>query len=51
MQEVTALCDEIVIVAKGAVVAHGTAESLLAVSGRGNLEDAFVHLSGEGAAP
>jgi len=49
MQEVTALCDEIVIVAKGSVVAHGTAESLLAASGRTNLEDAFVHLSGEGA--
>jgi sodium transport system ATP-binding protein len=50
MQEVTALCDEIVIVAHGAVVAQGTAEELLATSGRANLEDAFVHLSG-GAAP
>jgi len=49
MQEVSALCDEIVIVAKGAVVACGTSEDLLAASGRGNLEDAFVHLSGEGA--
>ncbi len=49
MQEVSALCDEIVIVAKGAVVARGTSEVLLAASGRGNLEDAFVHLSGEGA--
>jgi sodium transport system ATP-binding protein len=50
MQEVSALCDEIVIVAKGSVVAHGTAAELLASSGRANLEDAFVHLSGEGAA-
>jgi sodium transport system ATP-binding protein len=50
MQEVSALCDEIVIVAKGSVVAHGTAAELLAVSGRANLEDAFVHLSGEGLA-
>jgi sodium transport system ATP-binding protein len=50
MQEVSALCDEIVIVAKGSVVAHGTAEMLLAQSGRANLEDAFVHLSGEGMA-
>ena len=50
MQEVSALCDEIVIVAKGKVVAHGTAEQLLAQSGRANLEDAFVHLSGEGLA-
>lgn len=49
MQEVSALCDEIVIVAKGAVVARGTSADLLAASGRDNLEDAFVHLSGEGA--
>ena len=47
MQEVSALCDEIVIIAHGAVAAQGTAESLLAASGRANLEDAFVHLAGE----
>ncbi len=47
MQEVSALCDEIVIVARGCVVAHGTAGQLLAQSGRANLEDAFVHLAGE----
>ncbi len=51
MQEVSALCDEIVIVAHGAVVAHGTAEALLAQSGRANLEDAFVQLAGEAPAP
>ena len=50
MQEVSALCDEIVIVAKGNVVAHGTATELLAQSGRANLEDAFVQLTGEGLA-
>ena len=50
MQEVSALCDEIVIVAKGSVVAQGTADDLLRQSGRANLEDAFVHLSGEGLA-
>ncbi|MBC8023360.1 MAG: ATP-binding cassette domain-containing protein [Burkholderiales bacterium] len=50
MQEVSALCDEIVIVARGSVVARGTAEQLLAASGRATLEDAFVHLSGEGLA-
>ena len=47
MQEVSALCDEIVIVARGAVVARGNAAALLAASGRDNLEDAFVHLAGE----
>jgi ABC-type Na+ transport system, ATPase component len=47
MQEVSALCDEIVIVARGAVVASGRSAELLAASGRDNLEDAFVHLAGE----
>ena len=51
MQEVSALCDEIVIVAHGAVAAQGTAESLLAASGRANLEDAFVRLAGEALPP
>ena len=49
MQEVSALCDAIVIVARGSVVARGTAGELLAASGRDNLEDAFVQLSGESA--
>ena len=47
MQEVSHLCDAIVIVARGAVVASGSASDLLAASGRDNLEDAFVHLAGE----
>ena len=50
MQEVSALCDAIVIVGKGSVVAQGTAAELLAASGRADLEDAFVHLAG-GTAP
>ena len=50
MQEVTALCDAIVIVARGAVVAQGSSEELLAASGRANLEDAFVQLTGGEAA-
>jgi sodium transport system ATP-binding protein len=45
MQEVSALCDRIVIVARGEVVAAGTAPELLALSGCTNLEDAFVHLA------
>jgi sodium transport system ATP-binding protein len=47
MQEVAALCDEIVIVARGAVVASGPPDSILAASGRLNLEDAFVQLTGD----
>ena len=50
MQEVSALCDDIVIIARGCVVARGSAAELLAASGRDNLEDAFVHLAGEEAA-
>ncbi|MEN1728538.1 MAG: ATP-binding cassette domain-containing protein [Pseudomonadota bacterium] len=46
MQEVAALCDRIVIIAKGRVAAQGTAQELLDQSGQANLEDAFVHLIG-----
>jgi sodium transport system ATP-binding protein len=47
MQEVSALCDVIVIRAHGVVAARGTAAELLATSGAANLEDAFVALTGE----
>ena len=50
MQEVSALCDRIVIVAHGAVVASGTSSELAAASGCDNLEDAFVKLAGAEAA-
>jgi sodium transport system ATP-binding protein len=46
MQEVAALCDRIVIIAKGEVAADGTAEELLERSGCDSLEDAFVKLIG-----
>jgi sodium transport system ATP-binding protein len=46
MQEVSALCDRIVVIARGRVVAEGTAEELLAKTGNSNLEDAFVTLVG-----
>ena len=45
MQEVSALCDNIVIVARGEIVASGTAAELLAQSGCTNLEDAFVRFA------
>jgi sodium transport system ATP-binding protein len=48
MQEVAALCDRIVVLAHGRVVAAGTAEELLAQSGASTLEDAFVGLLGSG---
>src|SRR3954468_19138476 len=46
MQEVSALCDSIVVIASGRVVAHGTADELRALSGQVSLEDAFVSLAG-----
>lgn len=48
MQEVTALCDRIVVIARGRVVAEGTAEELRARTGAATLEDAFVSLIGSG---
>ena len=46
MQEVSALCDRIVVIAQGTVVANGTPDDLRALTGRADLEDAFVALSG-----
>ena len=46
MQEVAALCDRIVIIAKGQVVAAGTADELRERFGESNLEDAFVKAIG-----
>jgi sodium transport system ATP-binding protein len=42
MQEVSALCDRIVVVAGGLVAAAGTAQELKQATGRESLEDAFV---------
>lgn len=46
MQEVAALCDRIVIIAQGRVMAEGTPDELRARAGIDNLEDAFVRLIG-----
>jgi len=52
MQEVSALCDTIIVIARGRVVASGTPDELREQTGHQNLEDAFVALSGleQGAA-
>ena len=42
MQEVSALCDRIVVISGGLVAASGTAEELKQATGKDNLEDAFV---------
>ena len=46
LQEVSAVCDRVVVIARGRVVAEGTPEELLARTGQTNLEDAFVQLIG-----
>ena len=46
MQEVAALCDRIVVIARGRVVAEGSADALRAQTGEANLEDAFVKIIG-----
>ena len=48
MQEVAALCDEVIVVAHGTVVASGAPEDIRARTGESTLEDAFVHLIGSG---
>lgn len=42
MQEVSALCDKIVIINNGNVVAEGSSAEILEKTGEDNLEDAFV---------
>jgi len=45
MQEVERLCDEVVVVAHGRTVAHGSVGDLLAQTGQRDFEEAFVRLA------
>ena len=47
MQEVEQLCDEVVVIAGGQVVAAGAIADIRARAGNQQLEDAFVHLMGD----
>ena len=47
MQEVTHLCDDVIVIAKGHTVAQGSPQELCRRTGISNLEDAFVSLVGE----
>jgi sodium transport system ATP-binding protein len=47
MQEVAALCDEVVIIDHGRVAAAGTPDALQARFGGATLEDTFVRVLGE----
>jgi sodium transport system ATP-binding protein len=46
MQEVSLLCDRIVVVAQGTVMAAGSADDLIQSTGQASLEDAFVAVIG-----
>jgi sodium transport system ATP-binding protein len=46
MQEVTQLCDDVIVIAKGHTVAQGSPDELCRRTGIANLEDAFVSLVG-----
>jgi sodium transport system ATP-binding protein len=46
MQEVSALSDRIVVIARGKIAAAGSPDDLRQLTGHQNLEDAFVALSG-----
>lgn len=46
MQEVAALCDQVVVIAKGKVAAQGSTEELCALTGETALEEAFVKIIG-----
>ena len=46
MQEVSALCDHIVVIARGRVVAQGSPDALRERTGAESLEDAFVAIIG-----
>ena len=46
MQEVSVLCDSIIIVARGRIVAQGSPDELRQQTGMQDLEDVFVKLAG-----
>jgi sodium transport system ATP-binding protein len=48
MQEVAQLCDRIVVIAKGRVVADESPDALRRQTGESNLEEAFVRIIGSG---
>lgn len=45
MQEISALCDEVIVIAAGKVLYQGGLAQLLVHTGAGNLEDAFVNMT------
>jgi sodium transport system ATP-binding protein len=48
MQEVAALCDRVVIIGRGRVLADGTPRDIREASGADSLEEAFLRVLGDG---
>lgn len=46
MQEVASLCEQVVVIAHGSVIASGTLDTVRDLAGEQNLEEAFVRLIG-----
>ena len=51
MQEVERLCDQVLVIAQGRIVASGSVPELLQSTGQHDFEDAFVQLAFASAAP
>jgi sodium transport system ATP-binding protein len=49
MQEVSALCDEVIVIAGGRVLFQGALDLLMQHTAQNTLEDAFVSMTGAGA--
>ena len=46
MQEVSHICDDVIVMSRGSTVAQGSPSRLCEIAGTSNLEDAFVQLTG-----
>jgi sodium transport system ATP-binding protein len=44
MHEVSGLCDRIIVIARGEILADGSLEEVIEIGSANNLEDAFVNL-------
>jgi len=48
MQEISALCDEIIIISEGRVLMQGTLDDLARKTGESDLEEAFMKMTRDG---
>jgi len=48
MQEISALCDEVVVIAEGRVLMQGSLDDLARLTGESDLEEAFMAVTKSG---